>query len=96
MNLKELNFWEILNNGCFLITQAIKKIETMKVLSYYALAKIHLRKQKPYFRFILLLSSDVNITPRPDTNYDQHDVNTLPFMNSSFSDNETGISNVEK
>ena len=91
MTLKELYSWEILNNDCYIITQEIKKIETMRVLSYYALTKIYLRKLKPYFRFILLLSSDVDLTPRPGTKYDQHDLNTLPFKNSSFSNNEAGI-----
>ena len=65
--------------------QAIGKTETKKILSYYALSKIHLRKHTSYFRFILLLSGDINLNPGPYTNIS-------PFSNSSFSINYSRIS----
>ena len=65
--------------------QAIGKTETKKILSYYALSNIHLRKHTSYFRFILLLSGDINLNPG-------HYTNISPFSNSSFSINYSRIS----
>ena len=56
----------------------------MKSLSYYALSKVHLHKHKSYFRYILLLSSDINLNPGPSTD-------ALPFSNESFSNDESQI-----
>ena len=63
----------------------------MRVLSSYTLTKIYLSTQQSYLRLILLFSSDTDLTPRSDTNYDQHNLNTLPFLNNSLSNNETRI-----
>ena len=62
--------------------QDIAKNETEKILSYYALSKIVLRKHKFYFRYILLLSGDINLNPGPLTD-------TFPFSKSSFSGSES-------
>ena len=62
--------------------QDIAKNETKKILSYYALSKNVLRKHKFYFRYILLLSGDINLNPGPFTD-------TFPFSNSSFSGSES-------
>ena len=65
--------------------QAIRKTETKKILSYYALSKIHLHKHKSYFRFILLLSGYINLSPGPYTDI-------LTFSNSRSSINYSRIS----
>ena len=65
--------------------QAIGKTETKKIVSYHALSKIHLRKHKSYFRFILLLSGDINLNRGPY-------MDILTFCNSSFSFNYYRIS----
>ena len=62
--------------------QDIAKNETKKIVSYYALSQIVLRKHKFYFRYILLLSGDINLNPGPFTD-------TFPFSNSSFSGSES-------
>ena len=54
-----------------------------KFLSYYALSKVHLHKHKSYFRFILLLSRDIDLNPGPNAD-------AFPFSNESFS-NESQI-----
>ena len=64
--------------------QAIEKSKTTKFLSYYALPKVHLHKHKSYFKFILLLSGDINLDPGPNAN-------VLPFSNESFSNDESQI-----
>ena len=64
--------------------QAIEKSKTKKFLSYYALPKIHLHKHKSYFKFILLLSGDINLDPGPNAN-------VLPFSNESFCNDESQI-----
>lgn len=63
--------------------QEIEKIETMRVLSYYALTKIHLHNYKSYFIF-RLLSGNVNLNPGAYTNRNQHNLNVTPFVNSGF------------
>ena len=68
-------------DSCFFM-QDIAKNETKKILSYYALSKIVLRKHKFYFRYILLLSGDINLNPGPFTD-------TFPFSNSSFCGSES-------
>ena len=69
---------EILTNDSYLTMQAIGKTETKKILSYYALSNIHLHKDKSYFRFVFLLSDDINLNPGPYTII-------LPFSNSNSS-----------
>ena len=64
--------------------QAIRKTETKKILSYYALSKIHLRKHKSCFRFILL-SGYINLSSGPYTDI-------LTFSNSRSSINYSRIS----
>ena len=62
--------------------QDIAKNEIKKILSYYALSKIVLRKHKFYFRYILLLSGDISLNPGSFTDI-------FPFSNSSFSGSES-------
>ena len=38
-----------------------------KRISQDALSKVHLNKYGSYFQFILLLSGDINLNPRPTT-----------------------------
>ena len=73
---------EVFDKGRYFVMQDIAKNETKKILSYYALSKIVLRKHKVYFRNILLLSGDINLNPGPFTD-------TFPFSNSSFSGSES-------
>ena len=63
---------------CFTSRTAI----TIKFLSYYALSKIHLHKH--YFKYILLLSGDINLNPEPNAD-------TLLFSDESFSNDESQI-----
>ena len=51
-----------------------------------ALSKVHLNKYGPYFKFILLLSGDINLNPGPTTPK-RNDMlwEFLPFHNCSFS-----------
>ena len=64
--------------------QATGQTKTKKILSYYALLRINLRKHKSSFRFILLHSDNINLNPGPCTDI-------LPFSNSSFSINYARI-----
>ena len=73
---------EVFDKDSYFVMQDIAKNETKKILSYYALSKIVLRKHKFYFRYILLLSGDINLNPGPFTD-------TFPFSNSSFSGSES-------
>ena len=82
--LKEQESGDIFNTDSYLIMQATEKSVTTKFLSYYALSKVHLHKHKSYFRYILLLSGDINLNPRPNAD-------TLPFSNESFSNDESQI-----
>ena len=69
---------EVFHKDSYFVMQDIAKNETKKILSYYALSKIVLRKHKFYFKHILLLSGDINLNPGP-----------FPFSNSSFSGSES-------
>ena len=60
------------------------KLRLTKSLSYYALSKHHLHKHKSYFRFILLLSGDINLNPGPNAD-------ALPFSNEGFSSDKSQI-----
>ena len=73
---------EVFNKDSYFVMQDIAKNETKKILSYYPLSKIVLRKHKFYFRYILLLSGDINLNPGPCTG-------TFPFSKSSFSGSES-------
>ena len=73
---------EVFDKGSYFVMQDIAKNETKKILSFYALSKIVLRKHKFYFRYILSLSGDLNINPGPFTD-------TFLFSNSSFSGSES-------
>ena len=73
---------EVFDKDSYFVMQDIAKNETKKILSYYALSKIILRKQKFYLRYILLFSGDINLNPGPFTD-------TFPFSNSSFSGSES-------
>ena len=59
--LKEQESRDIFNTDSYLIMPAIEKSKTSKFLSYCALSKVHLHKDKSYFRIILLLSGDINL-----------------------------------
>ena len=80
--LERQDSWEVFDKDSYFAMQDIAKNETKKILSYYALSKIVLRKYKFYFRYILLLSGDINLNPGPFTD-------TFPFSNSSFSGSES-------
>ena len=82
--LKEQESRHIFNTDSYLIMQATEKSETTKFLSYYALSKVYLHKHKSYFRYILLLSGDINLNPGPNAD-------ALPFSNESFSNDESQI-----
>ena len=56
---------EMFSKDSYLTMQAIGTTETKKILSYHALSEIHLCKHKSYFRFIFLLSGDINLNPGP-------------------------------
>ena len=75
---------EVFDKDSYFVMQDIVKNETKKIRSYYALSKIVLRKHKFYFRYILLLSGDINLNPGPFTD-------TFPFSNSSFSGSESRV-----
>ena len=76
---------EIFSKDSFFTIQAIGKNESKKILLYYALSKIHLRKHKTCFRFTLLISSDINLISGPYADI-------LSYCNSSLSINYSGIS----
>ena len=80
--LKEQGSRYIFNTDSYLMMQAIEKSEATKFLSYYALSKVHLHKHKSYFRYILLLSGDINLNSGPNAD-------ALPFSNGSFSNDES-------
>ena len=64
----------------------LKKNILWKRLSQDALSKVHLNKYGSYFKFILLLSGDINLNPGP-TAPKRNDIlwELLPFHNCSFS-----------
>ena len=69
---------EVFDKDSYFVMQDIAKNETKTILSYYALSKIVLRKHKFYFKYMLLLSGDINLNPGP-----------FPFSSSSFSGSES-------
>ena len=73
-NIFSLNFLEILDitKNSFLRCQ----------LSYFALANIRLHRYNSFFRFILLLSCDINVNPGPATvNDNKVPLKALPIYN---------------
>ena len=82
--LKEQESRDTFNTDSYLMMQAIEKSETAKSLSYYPLSKVHLHRHKSYFRYIPLLSDDINLNPGPNTD-------AIPFSNESFSNDKSQI-----
>ena len=80
--LREQEYRDIFNTDSYLMMQAIEKSETTKFLSYYDLSKVYLHKS--YFRFILLLSGDINLNPGPNAD-------AFPFSNENFSNDKSQI-----
>ena len=64
----------------------IEKNILRKLLSQDALSKVHLNKYGSYFKFILLLSGDINLNPGPTTPK-RNDIlwELFPFHKCSFS-----------
>ena len=84
--LKNENKEEFLTYSTFCTLEQIEKNILRKRLSQDALSKVHLNKYKSYFKFILLLSGDINLNPGP-TNPKRNDIlwELLSFHNCSFS-----------
>ena len=84
--LEKENKEEFLTYSTFCTLEQIEKNILRKRLSQDALSKVHLNKYGSYFKFILLLSGDINLNPGP-TAPKRNDIlwELLPFHNSSFS-----------
>ena len=84
--LKNENKEEFLTYSTFCTLEQIEKNILRKRLSQDALSKVHLNKYGSYFKFILLLSGDINLNPGP-TAPKRNDIlwELLPFHNCSFS-----------
>ena len=84
--LEEENKEEFLTYSTFCTLEQIEKKILRKRLSQDALSKVHLNKYGSYFKFILLLSGDINLNPGP-TAPKRNDIlwELLPFHNCSFS-----------
>ena len=65
--LKNENKDEFLTYSTFCTLEQIEKSTLRKRLSQDALSKVHLNKYGSYFKFILLLSGDINLNPGPTT-----------------------------
>ena len=63
--LKNENKEEFLTYSTFCTLEQIEKNILRKRLSQDALSKVHLNKYGSYFKFILLLSGDINLNPGP-------------------------------
>ena len=84
--LKNENKEEFLTYSTFCTLEQIEKNILRKRLFQNALCNVHLNKHGSYFKFILLLSSDINLNPGPTApkrNYILWEL--LPFHNCSFS-----------
>ena len=84
--LKNENKEEFSTCSAFCTFEQIQKNILRKQLSQDALSKVHLNKYGSYFKFILLLSGDINLNPGP-TAPKRNDIlwELLPFHNCSFS-----------
>ena len=84
--LKNENKEEFLTYSTFCTLEQIEKNVLWKRLFQDALCKVHLNNYGSYFKFILLLSNDINLNPGPTApkrNYILWEL--LPFHNCSFS-----------
>ena len=63
--LKNENKEDFLTYSIFCTLEQIEKKILRKLLSQDALRKVHLNKYGSYFKFILLLSGDINLNPGP-------------------------------
>ena len=86
ITLKNENKEEFLTYRTFYTFEQIEKNILRKWLSQDALSKVHLNKYGSYFKFILLLSGDINLNPGPTTPK-RNDIlwELLLFHNYSFS-----------
>ena len=84
--LKNENKEEFLTYSTFCTLEQIEKNILRKRLSQDALSKVHLNKYGSYFKFILLLSGDINLNPGPTTPK-RNDIlwELFSFHNCSFS-----------
>ena len=84
--LKNENKEEFLTYGTFCTLEQIDISILRKRLSQDSLSKVHLNKYGSYFKFILLLSGDINLNSGP-TSPKRNDIlwELLPFYNCSFS-----------
>ena len=84
--LKNKNKEEFLTYSTFCTLEQIEKNILRERLSQDALSKVHLNKYGSHFKFILLLSGDINLNPGPTTPK-RNDIlwELLPFHNCSFS-----------
>ena len=85
--LKNENKEEFLAYSTFCTLEQIKKKYITETTVFHdALSKIHLNKYGSYFKFILLLSVDINLNPGPTTPKRNDMLWELPsFHNCSFS-----------
>ena len=84
--LKNENKEEFLTYSTFYPFEQIKQNILRERLSQDALSKVHLNRYGSYFKFVLLLSGDINLNPWPTTpkrNYILWEL--LSFHNCSFS-----------
>ena len=83
--MKNENKEQFLTGSTFCTFELIEKTVLRKWLFRDALPKVYLNRYGSYFKFILLLSSDINLNPRPTTPK-SNDVlwELLPFHNCSF------------
>ena len=77
---------EFLKGSTFCTFELPEKNISRKRVSQDALSKVHLSKYGSYFKFILLLSGDINFNPGPTTSKRNDTLlELLPFHNCSFS-----------
>ena len=84
--LEKENKEEFLTYSTFCTLEQIEKKILQKQVSRDALSKIHLNNYGSYFKFILLLSGDINLNPGP-TAPKRSDIlwELFPFHSSRFS-----------
>ena len=77
---------KLLTGSTFCTFELIEKNILWKRLSQDALPKVHLNKSGSYFKFILLLPGDINLSPETTTPKRNDKLwELLPFHNCSFS-----------
>ena len=77
--LENENKEEFLTYSTFCTLEQIEKNILRKRLSQDALSKVHLNKYGSYFKFILLLSGDINLNPGPTAPKRNDTMRTSPF-----------------